>query len=190
MKLEGSLSLSGKVLDPEGNPVPRASVHAQGEGDAAGSSGGAETDANGRFQLRALRKGLYRVGAQATYWSFPPDRDGTTVPAEVASIQAGKEDLELRLRRPAWIEGEVLDESGQPVTDAWVTATIRERVGVGSAKTDAKGHFRVMVGEDDVVELEAQGPRKVGGPSFQSEVRVPNVAPRQGPVVIHLIHEH
>src|SRR5262249_9651299 len=135
----GTLSLAGRVLDPDGNPVPNARVMASGMAEAEGSSGNSDnTDASGRFRVLGLKKGAYRVRAQATYSSSIPDFEKAMAPVEVAPIQAGTEDLDLRLRRPAWIEGSVLDETNQPVPDAWVVVYSAGGSGWGwGAMTDA-----------------------------------------------------
>ncbi len=186
--LLGTDSLSGSVLDPDGNPVVWALVSARGEGEASGSSASASTDAKGRFTLEGLRKGTFLVRAQTTTGSFEADHDPTTIPApvQIASIPTGSENLELRLRRPAVIDGDVIDESGRPVSDVSVFAALDGGF-LASAKTDANGHFRITVGENDVVELRAQGPRKLEE-IFESEVRVPSVVPGRGSVVIRLAH--
>ena len=176
IEVAGSLSLAGRVLDPEGKPVPRALVTANGMAEAEGSSGSSSSDASGRFRVRGLKKGTYRVLARESVM--------TMAPVEVTSIPVGREDLELSLRRPASIEGHVLDETEQPVPKTWVVARPAGGSGWGwGDMTDATGHFRVIVGENDVVDLEANA-----SAAFESEVRVSNVTAGQTSVVIRLTH--
>src|ERR1051325_4830728 len=69
-------SLSGRVLDSNGDPMPDAQVRA--EGPRGGGSG--QTDEQGRFRVGGLAPGAYVVHATALEMPIPPEirTDGTT----------------------------------------------------------------------------------------------------------------
>ena len=179
--LERGLSISGLVLDPDGQPVANAYVRATPE---SGSSGGinTDTDRDGRFVLRPLQRGTY--GLRVDPRGRNRDRPGQVVPIEVSDISAGEKDVVLRVRRSASVDGIVSNESGDPIAGASVQSK-----GQGtwdSAMTDAHGRFRVAVGEDDTVDLEVQGPRKLHYYQYDGPVRVRGLVPGGESVVIHL----
>jgi len=126
----------------------------------------------GRFAIRDLRPGLYRVEARTDeargYHPIAPVRDGVTTIVTV------------RLRPVASISGQVITESGVPVPGATVTADlggvlrqIQDAVGVAGlplegrlhAVTDPAGAFRIgdlPVGQYEI-EVKARGyvPRRI-----------------------------
>ena len=103
--------IAGRVLDPDGQPVAGASVHA---GVQTGStrawrlttdSARATTDAGGAFTLDALGRGAY------TLWITAPHH----AELERAGVAAGSRDLVLRLARPASIAGVFAAAGGQRI---------------------------------------------------------------------------
>ena len=103
-----------RVVDPEGQPVPRARV-TLGYGQLGMLQKNGETDAEGRVRVGPVVPGPYVVHA---------DADGFLPPSPV-EIEVGPEgfvgdEQELVLVRPAKIEGVVVDADGRPVEGAEV----------------------------------------------------------------------
>jgi hypothetical protein len=116
----------------------------------------ARTGADGRFEVKDLRPGSYRITATptSTHTSYLPGgvRDGDdTNTILVVDVVAGKavEDLDIRLVRGAAISGRVLDGRGEPVrgVDVFAARTGSGRLEwVGAQRptlTDDLGRFRI-----------------------------------------------
>jgi protocatechuate 3,4-dioxygenase beta subunit len=153
--LERGATMLGKILDPEGKPVPGAeltltlseeAMFSQGlswngspVGRTASGAGGSFAIPHlvpGRFRLRVTRKGF-----------VPLSLSEVEVPVKTARIDLGA----LTLDRGSSVEGLVTDAAGLPLMDAEVelSPTIDPR-GSGffdtesfaEAQTDSVGHFR------------------------------------------------
>lgn len=149
----GSGSISGRVVDASsGAPLHRARVeiHVEGRTDIRGL---APSDSDGRFLLRALPAGKYRIevsrrgyGTMA-YGARRPFGEG-----RVIALAAGEHitDLTIGLPRLGVISGTVTGADGEPLAQAWVQALRRQfaRGKLGwaqwaGAQTDDKGRFRL-----------------------------------------------
>lgn len=136
-----ALTISGLVVDPDGKPVPDATVHVGGVGESGRRE--SKSFADGTFTVPGCRPGRNLVTAEApgfTAGTVQVDVSGNTGPVRVA-LQRGRI---LRLK--------VVDKAGQPIAGAWVWYdTMRpRRVAPGetsppavqvefSPKTDAEG---------------------------------------------------
>jgi protocatechuate 3,4-dioxygenase beta subunit len=82
------------------------------------------TDQDGRFVLNRLAPGEYRVDVQKT--GFASSMDPTTRP-RTYTVAAGQalDNISIVLQKGAVISGKVLDQKGEPVTDAHVMALRR-----------------------------------------------------------------
>ncbi len=56
--------LSGRVLDPQGNPIAGATVHLLQKGQLSGEQ--AKTDEKGKFEFKAIANGEYQIKADAS----------------------------------------------------------------------------------------------------------------------------
>lgn len=192
----GSETIEGRIVDYLGQPVLKAYVNADPGGPSTGDSTGAETQKDGRFVISGLLPGTYRVRAGATNWSYEPGADMELAPSEIDGIEPGRRDLEIILRRGAWLHGRVLSADGTPVERVAVIGKI-----VGSevrtyAVTDETGRFRMLVAEDDLVDLEIKptwadslGREGISAPGSTidiSSTRASRVAPNQEGVVLRL----
>ena len=123
---EGMLAISGRVLDPDGKPFPRARIYAYRpdprDGEALFAPGSpapdATSDADGRYRFETPDPGFQTLQTQAT-WTHP-----TIValapgfgPAWASfTTKAEARDLTLKLARDdVPILGRVLDLEGRPV---------------------------------------------------------------------------
>jgi hypothetical protein len=130
--------LSGKVVDPKGNPVGRAIVSAQSVGPKRESSVQVWADDEGRFSLSGLLPGPTLVGADGgrELYAYP-------VLVEVADDREPPP-LVLVAGPQLRVSGIVGSAAG-PVSGARVTASpvgIRH-LGVFSVATDSQGRFEV-----------------------------------------------
>ena len=142
--LKQSSRVSGRVVDPRGEPIAGASVEARAEGLGGSGGGGmsslnrSRTDADGGFELRAVEPGLVTVAASATGFQE----------AQLSGLEAAAggelRDVELVLRPGAMVRGTVLDAGGEPVAGArvWISATGEERP-EAYATTDGDGRFEI-----------------------------------------------
>lgn len=115
--------IRGRVQDEAGNPVTAADVRAEGPGRNWSSE---QVGDDGRFELRGLRGGEYRVRA-ALNWSDALRKPGTTdddVQGEAVTVDPGDEaDVLLVVEaRNGSISGTVADSAGGPIGDAFVRA--------------------------------------------------------------------
>jgi len=139
----------GRVLDPDGHPVPAASVQAIFY-DASRTkemvSASSQTDAGGAFRIAAARSGTALLTAR--------DERGRRGEAEVRVREGKNTEVELRLSRSTTLRGRVVSE-GRPVIGASVQAL---PVGSGAfdlspVLTDARGRFEVDLPESSTAGL-------------------------------------
>src|SRR5579883_2440730 len=106
--------IHGRVVDAKsGEPVKKAIVvirHAQEAGL------GAITDTSGEFQFKDLEPGAYTVTAEHSGFVIDPESRRSVI--NVSSEE--KTEITVKLFRTAAISGRVVDEDGDPVTDASV----------------------------------------------------------------------
>ena len=151
----GTAIIRGRVTFAGGvQPAARASVRASSP--TLKTARAVKTDANGRYEIRDLPPGKYVVSvvkANFVTASFGQKRPlGPGVPFDLADGQIAA-NVNLSLARAGVISGRVVDEFGDPVTDAQVT-TMRfvyingERrlvqTGGGRGSTNDIGEFRLF----------------------------------------------
>jgi protocatechuate 3,4-dioxygenase beta subunit len=132
----GTARIRGRVLSAEtGSPLRRAQVRASGPEVGSRST---MTDGDGRFDFRDLPAGRISVSAvksgyvSVQYGQTRPLESGK--PIELADGQL-LDKADILMPRGSVISGRVLDEFGDPVTDAMVTA-------MRSAWTDGRRRLR------------------------------------------------
>jgi protocatechuate 3,4-dioxygenase beta subunit len=147
-------TVQGVVVKADtGEPLHKAVVEMWQEG-VPGQRHDATTDAMGRFEVRDLEPGLYRLSAQHNgyvpqeYGETRPDGPGTEI-----TLSPGQKisTISLRLIPAAVITGHVYDEDGEPVLGAQVSALRyvyrsgqRELAHSGEARTNDLGEFRIF----------------------------------------------
>ena len=176
------LSITGIVVDEDGEPLPGVSVTAalvkKGKNRRSFSRKGI-SDAEGRFEIRALLEGDYKV--YGGYLS-----GGGT-------YQAGARDLRLEYRAPELeeIEGRVLDADGRPVARGQI------RIWTGKPGKRNRQHNAVITGGrfyaqlnlvvDDGLDLEVQKAFDPAGRAIDFlKKRVKDLSSRGGSLEVRL----
>ncbi|HEU4420145.1 MAG TPA: carboxypeptidase regulatory-like domain-containing protein, partial [Planctomycetota bacterium] len=113
--LERGLSIGGAVVDGEGRPVRSLEVTASpvGSDDSHGPVG--RTDQEGVFEIRGLRPGKYRLAVTQWFSSGVLLTGGD-------EVEAGATGVRLTATEGAKLAGVVVDEAGQAVGGAEVSA--------------------------------------------------------------------
>jgi hypothetical protein len=116
-------TISGVVLDPDGDPVANGEIRYGFEMPNFGLSSGLFTDSNGRFELVAWGDVPYRLTARAPRSQW----------ADVAhpEVYPGTNDLVFQFREAEWIELVVRGEEGEAIAEPRVSLSFDE----GSGKT-------------------------------------------------------
>ena len=127
--------ISGLVRGDDGKPVSgaRVSLGSEGSGEPGTMWGGhyneTATDAEGRYDIQALRPGRYTVqaGGMTLGGAFGDDSAHGREAKNGVELAEGewRKDVDFRLRRPGTIDVDVVDESGKPVSGASVFVRAR-----------------------------------------------------------------
>jgi hypothetical protein len=132
----GNGTLSGKVTDGHGAPVPNARLQALAVGAGVAGEQSAVSDSAGRFRLSGLAGERFDVSATKDEGS-----------AQLRGVAAGREDLVLVLSSGA-ISGFVVTPDGSSVTDFYL-AVEPDLPGQGHVRSshvvDPRGEFRLPV---------------------------------------------
>jgi protocatechuate 3,4-dioxygenase beta subunit len=139
MDLQAGAILRGTVRNDEsGRPIAQAWVYANpsaggGEDNTRATSGHAQCDGQGRYEIKGLGAGAYAV----TVWS----PGGTSFSSVVDVRQGAEQHLDLTELRPGTVSVTVLDESEKPVADARVhiRSTNGNYVNVNAAAMQKEG---------------------------------------------------
>jgi len=119
-------AISGVVVDGAGQPVPEASVSGvpdflaedrRGNDFILAASTATTTDGGGRFTLRGLDAGTYRLAA-----SREGHGERTAWNAQAESVKAGATDVRLVLPSPGGVRGTIVGDSGKAPALALVAA--------------------------------------------------------------------
>ena len=147
--LPSSGRLPGRIVDPEGHPVPaaRVSVAMVAVGSPSDvidlydpcpqtdSSALATTDAKGRFVLEPIAQGVFWIWVSADDFA-PYLQQG----AQLGGA-GGLRNLDIVLQRGASLTGQVRAKTGSPVPDASVSVSCPE--GRSSTSTGPDGRYRL-----------------------------------------------
>lgn len=106
--LARGITMSGRVTDQYGRPIPRARILHQPQSTAAKSF---ETDANGWFAVSNLPAGRFPITVTAS---------GHAPEYVDVNVRQDMESLEVQLKPGAHLRLRVVDEHGAPVSDATV----------------------------------------------------------------------
>lgn len=142
LTLQRDRSLAIRVVDPEKQPVPEAYVSrikVTSTSQSVGNLG--QTDGEGTFRLKGLEGETVDVLIQAKGFR----------PVHVQRIPVQADPVEIVLDRGAVLEGQVLDDDGNPVAEVSVRAHRNPSepfVGLTPVVTDREGRYRLTgIGE-------------------------------------------
>ena len=121
----GSAVIRGRILEATtGRPLSRVTVRANGNGpQPPGGANAAVTGADGRYEIKGLAAGTYMIAATKpnyvrTAWGEQrAEGPGKRIPLTDGQVL---EKIDLRLVKAGVITGRVVDEFGDPVTNAQV----------------------------------------------------------------------
>lgn len=135
-EIAGNLTITGKVLSPDGKPMLYAALTVEGLPRFSTAK------LNGSFEIDGLQEGSYTVYAAAPGYS----------PVMARDVKAGTRDLTLRLERLATLRGRVIDIAANAPLDAFtVEYAVHSQVAIEVSPglfgeqsfSDAKGEFRI-----------------------------------------------
>lgn len=147
IELPANGTVRGRVIDERGVGQPNVQVVAGLFGRWPESQ--TRTDDQGNFVLEHVRTGEVRVKATSDGWGQGLRRPGSSdddEQGELVTVAANTEiDVELVVEsRDGVIRGQVLDESGAPVDDAFVSAQrISERAGANGTRERSRARWGV-----------------------------------------------
>ncbi len=175
-----AVTIRGRVVNPSGAGVAGIWIRAQAEG--GGSSGsGAQSDAEGNFEVPRLAPGTYTVSALSQEW----------LPVQMPGVAGGSTEVVISLRPPLAVAGRVLAADGKPYTknvilEVLTTEGTRVPSRVNFDKT--RGEFRISGLDTGSYNLRARFPEDGGAEVRQTvlagdeavEVRQPAAAAGDG----------
>ena len=149
--IDFSLSLGttilGRVVDAQtGVPIPGVGIDLENTA-SGGRNSWADTDADGRYVLRGVASGVYRIRARGNDQGYIEAFYGDTLNWDYANLVTvrGTEpvtDIDFSLRPGATIFGKVIDEaSGHPIVNLEVGARLPEGEDIAWGTTDSQGNY-------------------------------------------------
>src|SRR5262245_34919907 len=150
-----SASIDGRVLAPDGRPVPDALIQAIPLGGIAVIA--ALTDARGSYSVSGLAAGRFRVRiSKPGFAAIEYGQSRALQPGRILSVRERErvQNINVTLTRGAVLTGRMVDAQGEPIegllVQAWEARFCGERVTVsGSASgpadryTDDRGEYRL-----------------------------------------------
>lgn len=151
--LTSGVMVSGRVVDPQGDPIPSINVNVNPDG--SGASGWAQTDSDGRYQTSGLPVGSYRVTFQdqtptpewaTQYWDGADTQKLSTVLQLTADDRPVRTGVDATMQPAASVAGHVYAPGGEPAANICVNAIEGAGAGpgwVGGTNTAPDGSYRI-----------------------------------------------
>ena len=175
------LSLTGRVVDPDGAPVPDVFVSLLAMQPSEQPPSAQFTNARGRFEFHGLEDHAYRLELQPWVKSRT-DAPVAVVGRTVEDVRAGGPELELALERGERIAGRVLAADGGPAASLAVVALGPDGEQVGREWTGAEGDFAFYVEPGLVVDVLVFPPAEEGTVFYMQETSPEDAAARENGV--------
>jgi hypothetical protein len=155
LKDEAYCTVEGVVIDARTQaPLRKASVVLVGGGEASRGGAGALSDASGRFVFERVPPGRYQLTVRRNGYASAPGMGGGGGNPATLTLAAGQhlKGIVLRLQPAAVITGRVIDEDGEPLAYARISAMQYRYVrgkrqlvpSGGGATTDDRGEYRMF----------------------------------------------
>jgi 5-hydroxyisourate hydrolase-like protein (transthyretin family) len=139
-------SISGRVLDPDGNPASWASVYAQAIVYCDGCYGTAQANMNGYYNIDKLPAADYRVrtsvGSYPDQYYYQQVGENNANPVTVILGQ-DTPNIDFKLIRGGKITGQVRYPNSDPVEGMYVSASAIGGGGWGNAYADSNGNYEI-----------------------------------------------
>jgi 5-hydroxyisourate hydrolase-like protein (transthyretin family) len=137
-------SITGRVADPQGHPIPAAYISAgpvqkPGVAMTGNEWRNAQTKSDGTFTLTGLAEGPYNLQVMLMNGAG----GGGYRPVNVPNVAVGTKDLAVVLEPGLSISGVVNDADGRPISQMAIQATPTNGSGGGNAYTDYDGKFTI-----------------------------------------------
>ena len=162
VRLDVGATISGRVTD-EDTGLPIANVQIEANSDSGGYNSWANTDGEGRYVLRGVAPGTYRIKARADREGYIQELYDDTLnwdDARRISIngKAGVESIDFELAKGASISGTIIDaETGEPIPNMEVHAGPVNNSHLAWTRTDGQGNYLLRGLPDGRIEVYAYG---------------------------------
>ncbi len=156
IKLIKGLAIKGRVLDPDGEPLPGANVWAAETASSKASrgagKGGHDWMASMRLRTQTGSDGSYEIKGlpENTLFNVSGGGNGSEQPFisdTVKDVAAGTTNVILNLGFGLLIEGDVYGPDGEPVRSAWINANpVDPKAGLRAANVslnNSSNHFKL-----------------------------------------------
>lgn len=155
LKDEEYCTVEGVVIDARTQaPLRKASVVLVGGGEASRGGAGALSEASGRFVVEKVPPGRYQLMVRRNGYASAPGMGGGGGNPATLTLAPGQhlKGIVLRLQPAAVITGRVIDEDGEPLAYARISAMQYRYVrgkrqlvpSGGGATTDDRGEYRMF----------------------------------------------
>jgi hypothetical protein len=153
IEVEKCVTITGRVLDPDGNPVAGATVAPAKTGSGNSLTGDTrysrETKQDGTFEMKLPASGEFEYNLIAHDGKYGQWRNWANGTGEPFTTKPGDrlQGLELRLTRPSTVRGRVISVGGKPLAGKEVRAADFDkrdnRYYHPTTKTDNQGRFEL-----------------------------------------------
>lgn len=189
--LRVGLAIEGRVVDPEGNPVPGCTVSAYSldESNKPVRRTYDLTRGDGAFRLQGLDSETVTIDVEMSLFLGERDTRGLAKTVRTG-VAAGTRDLVIVLQHASFIKGIVLSPDGTPAPNAELQAHFSDEPGSVYfpivARADASGRFQIPADATHRYDLAAVNSK--WGPEFG--VSVEGINGDSTNVVLHLAPLH
>ena len=156
-------TISGAVVDAEtGLPIANVEIEAQSVVDG-GPNSYTSTDADGRYTLRGVAPGSYRIKTWTNSRNYIPELYGDTFNWDNASLVTVRgtepvEGIDFDLRHGATVSGRVIDSAtGAPISNIGISGGPADEGHISWTETDSNGNYSLRGLPDGVVEVFVDG---------------------------------